>query len=353
MLPQSFTYLNQFPLTVNHKIDYQQLPLPGNKEHAPKITSVLPQNRTELLLIYLWEKVLDIEPINISDDFFDLGGDSYKALSIIAELESLMGKQFSISLIFEQPTIAQLSAKLAKLGIHSEHSSLLNLVYDESKPVLFCIASGHGDIMRYSYLAKNLADEYAFYMLQPQLIKDDQQDLEVLVNEFVHQMLKTTQPPYRIAGFSIAGITALEVARSLKEKGYPTQPPILIDTIYPIAPGLAYWVFKWMTRYPQLVFWKNYKIHGRRQSLLYADRGLLTQLWAVSRHRIEQYPDDICLISSSVLQRFYKLFFRPWHNLIEGKIIHYICRGNHGSLFTKQHCAEFSKLICKCLQVSK
>lgn len=350
MLPQTFTYLNEFPLTANHKIDYQQLPLPDKNELSKSTVSALPKNSTESLLIYLWEKVLDTEPINNRDNFFDLGGDSFAALSIIVELESLMAQKLSISLIFEQPTISRLAEKLDELGLYSTHSSLLNLSFDQSKPAFFCIASGHGDIMRLANLAQNLAEHYTFYMLQPPLTENNQQDLNDLADEFVDKILMTALPPYRIAGFSIGGITALEVARKLNRLNHQIMPPILIDTIHPIAPKFVYGLFKLMSRHPQLIFWKRFKIHGRRQSVLYADRGLLTQLWAASNHHIENYPGAVCLITSTALQRFYKLFFQRWHGLIDGKIIHYICPGNHGSLFSKQHCTELSKLIQKCIK---
>ena len=46
----------------------------------------------ELQLTKIWEKILGIRPIGVKDNFFDLGGDSLRAVQLITQIEKVFGK---------------------------------------------------------------------------------------------------------------------------------------------------------------------------------------------------------------------------------------------------------------------
>jgi acyl carrier protein len=56
-----------------------------------------------------YRKVLDDPSVAADDDFFDLGGDSFQAIDIVAVLEEATGKQISAGVIFAFPTAAGLA----------------------------------------------------------------------------------------------------------------------------------------------------------------------------------------------------------------------------------------------------
>ena len=108
MLPTYMQQLESFPLTTNGKIDI--LALPGFKKMRVNIVSelALPRNALESQLASVWEQVLKVEQVGVSDNFFDLGGDSLLAIQIMAQINRL-GFAYSASDLFENQTIAELS----------------------------------------------------------------------------------------------------------------------------------------------------------------------------------------------------------------------------------------------------
>jgi acyl carrier protein len=58
----------------------------------------------------LWEEILDMRPIGVNDNFFDLGGHSLAGARIIGEIHRQRGIELPLRVLFESPTVAQLSA---------------------------------------------------------------------------------------------------------------------------------------------------------------------------------------------------------------------------------------------------
>ena len=75
MVPSFFVFLESLPLT-NGKLDRTRLPLPNHSRPRLDTRYVAPRNELERQLVALWEEVLDIRPIGVDDNFFDLGGHS-------------------------------------------------------------------------------------------------------------------------------------------------------------------------------------------------------------------------------------------------------------------------------------
>ena len=65
----------------------------------------------QLLLVSIFEKVLNTKPIGIHDNFFELGGDSLLAMSLNIELLEFTNK-VSYSDIFKFSTVAELEDKI-------------------------------------------------------------------------------------------------------------------------------------------------------------------------------------------------------------------------------------------------
>jgi acyl carrier protein len=56
-----------------------------------------------------YRQVLDDPSVSPDDDFFELGGDSFQAMGIMAALEETTGKQISAGVIFAFPTATGLA----------------------------------------------------------------------------------------------------------------------------------------------------------------------------------------------------------------------------------------------------
>lgn len=108
MIPSYFVILEKFPLTPNGKLDRNALPDPDEKEAAGK-EYVAPQTEIQKKLVRIWSEVLEVNKIGINDNFFQLGGHSLKAISIISKIYKEFNVEVSIMQIFSAPTIKELA----------------------------------------------------------------------------------------------------------------------------------------------------------------------------------------------------------------------------------------------------
>jgi amino acid adenylation domain-containing protein len=111
MIPASFNLLDRFPLMPNGKIDRRALPPPALR--ASRVSAGgTPRTLTERFVRSVWAEVLDVEDPGIHDNFFELGGHSLKATQVVSRLQQRYRKRLTLRHIFNQPTIAELAAKL-------------------------------------------------------------------------------------------------------------------------------------------------------------------------------------------------------------------------------------------------
>jgi acyl carrier protein len=75
---------------------------------------VAPRNEIEAMIEEIWEKLLGIEKIGVQDDFFALGGDSLLGIQVISRLREVFPVDMSPAMLFERPTIAELSNELVE-----------------------------------------------------------------------------------------------------------------------------------------------------------------------------------------------------------------------------------------------
>jgi acyl carrier protein len=104
--------LDSFPLTSNGKIDRKALLVPENEKQF--IDFIEPRTEIEGLVAQTWREVLKKERIGIQDNFFELGGHSLLATQIVANLRDVFEREVPLSLLFNAPTVADLSSEIAQ-----------------------------------------------------------------------------------------------------------------------------------------------------------------------------------------------------------------------------------------------
>jgi hypothetical protein len=115
MVPSGFVLVNGFPRTSSGKLDRSALPAPDRQSPETPSTYVAPRSAMERLLAGIWTEVLDVEHMGAHDDFFALGGHSLLATRVIARLETALGVELPVRLLFEAPTIAGLARRLVAM----------------------------------------------------------------------------------------------------------------------------------------------------------------------------------------------------------------------------------------------
>ncbi|MCR5026154.1 MAG: amino acid adenylation domain-containing protein, partial [Methanobrevibacter sp.] len=85
MIPSYVIRLNEIPLNVNGKVDKSKLPeVNPDSLHTQYVA---PTTETEKIIVEAFETVFDLNKLGIYDDFISLGGDSIKAIRLLAILQ--------------------------------------------------------------------------------------------------------------------------------------------------------------------------------------------------------------------------------------------------------------------------
>ena len=113
MIPSYFIQLEKMPLTANYKIDRKKLPIIDKTTLISEVPYVMPSSTTEKKMVFIWQEILGIDrKIGIKDNFFELGGHSLKATRLITEIYKHFQVEINISLLFDAPTLADLSNEI-------------------------------------------------------------------------------------------------------------------------------------------------------------------------------------------------------------------------------------------------
>ncbi|WP_419799278.1 MAG: amino acid adenylation domain-containing protein [Terasakiella sp.] len=114
MIPAHFFHLKELPVNKSGKIDRKTLAHMNAETIEAKTAFTAPQTEEQRLLCDMLSDILGRDQISITDNFFYLGGDSIKALQIVARLHQ---KQYKLDVrdLFNHPIIADLALKLCKI----------------------------------------------------------------------------------------------------------------------------------------------------------------------------------------------------------------------------------------------
>ena len=119
MLPHIFTHLDEMPLTSSGKINRKALPEVDLYAIDTDVEYVAPVTEQEKILASAIEATLGIDKVGVMDNFFDIGGDSLKAIELISRLEK-RGYHTDTKTIFDCDTVKELAEKLITAQNHQE-----------------------------------------------------------------------------------------------------------------------------------------------------------------------------------------------------------------------------------------
>ncbi|MBL3658743.1 non-ribosomal peptide synthetase/type I polyketide synthase [Fulvivirga sediminis] len=111
MLPAYYVFMDEIPLTPNGKLNRNLLPEPGKVINTGNIYQE-PITKMEVLLMPVWYENLKVDKASINDNYFDLGGDSFRATFLITEIEKIAGHKVPLAQLFKTPTLKELAAHL-------------------------------------------------------------------------------------------------------------------------------------------------------------------------------------------------------------------------------------------------
>ena len=238
MVPATFVFLEALPLTANGKLDRHALPEPADL-HIEK-GALPPRDALETQLAAIWEKVLNMQPIGITDDFFQLGGHSLLAVRLITEIERTFGKRLPLSTLLEMSTVEKLAYKVRHETAPVNWGPLIAIQLQGNGPPFFGVHGSNGNVLFFRRFSQLLGKKRPFYGVQGQGL-DGKPMTRTSVEEIAAYYLEKIREvqshgPYLLGGFSFGGVAAYEIARRLAAMGEEIALLMLFDTDNPAEP---------------------------------------------------------------------------------------------------------------------
>ncbi|NOG44269.1 MAG: amino acid adenylation domain-containing protein [Calditrichaeota bacterium] len=125
MIPAFFTFLDEFPLTPNGKINLKALPKPEVERDSLNTEFIDATSDAEKILVQIWKEVLSADKIGINDNFFELGGDSILSIQVIARAKSA-GINITPKNLFDAPTISGLAALAGEIKVINAQQGMVS-----------------------------------------------------------------------------------------------------------------------------------------------------------------------------------------------------------------------------------
>jgi amino acid adenylation domain-containing protein len=281
MVPWAFVELSRLPVTVNGKVDRQALPAPRRSDLLPGTRgSVAARDDLEARLVEIWEEVLGVRPIGVTDDFFLLGGDSLRVVDLITRLEKAFGRTLPDTALFSAPTVEQLAAALREGGAQRSWPRVAVIQPRGEPPPFFCV---NGSPL-FRPLAYRLGFEQPFLGLpSPAEALPPPFTLEQVAACYVKTIREVqARGPYFIGGWSNGGAVAYEIAQQLQSQKEEVALLALFDAVNP--------TYKTTPRQPMV-----------RQAQLYRHR--LKTRWGILRQgKFRQVPGYVAATCAEFLR---------------------------------------------------
>ena len=227
----------------------------------PGISSryVAPRSELEQAIAELWGASLGVARLGVDDDFFELGGSSLLAVRLAARLGERLGLQLDPHLLLGAPTVASLAAALAPLlpvpaapadeappasasrpvkAAGAKASCLVTLqAGDSARPPLFLVHPAGGHVYVFRALAGELPAAQPVVGIRAWGLEAGEEPaatIEEMASRYLEEV-KRRQPsgPYLLAGSSMGGMVAFEMARRLSATAEEVALLALLDTFGP------------------------------------------------------------------------------------------------------------------------
>jgi thioesterase domain-containing protein len=150
-----------------------------------------------------------------------------------------MGVELSVRTLFETPTVAGLTQRLAPGSTHDALGIIAPIRTQGSRPPFFCIHPQSGLSWAYSPLARYMPTDYPLYGLQARGLDGTEpphQSVQDMAADYIKEIRSIQESgPYHLLGWSLGGNIAQEMAVQLQDQGEQVAALVIMDA-YPEGP---------------------------------------------------------------------------------------------------------------------
>ncbi|WP_426123573.1 amino acid adenylation domain-containing protein [Pseudomonas sp. PSPC2-3] len=218
MVPAQWVVLDRMPLSPNGKLDRKALPAPDASVHQRHF--VAPSNPLEHTVVLAWREVLGLEQVGVEDNFFELGGHSLLVLMLKERIRKATGVELSVSQLMLNPTVA---GQVACVNGQAGNSLIVRLNSQTRGTPLYLFHPSYGSVHCYKAIALALREQRPVMGVICRALAEEGSEVPAwheMVEDYTAQLL-TAQPEgaFRLAGWSLGGNLAMEVAHGLEQAG--------------------------------------------------------------------------------------------------------------------------------------
>jgi len=399
MIPSTFIKMEKFPLTPNGKVDRKSLPSPLEVSPQTEKINIAPQTELEEKLLRIWSEVLHLKSIGTNENFFDIGGHSMIAVTLMVKIEKELGVRLPLATLFEQSNIHDMAELLENMVTPPKWGSLVPIKPKGNKRPLYLVHGAGLNLLLYNTIVSHLDPDQPVYGLQAKGLDGEDEPLDTLQEiaaYYISEIISVdASGTYALAGFSMGGQIAYEMARQLLEMGKKISFLGVFDTVsynvsdkhLPIFKRYFYrtdrlfhqiiWTLNTFFKKPgkekhefaasklnslkQKITKADYKIQpegvsqGKRSELpKYLHKVHQANYRAMENYILPVYPGKLYLFRA-MDQKFYikDPVTYGWDEYAKGGVIVLDIPGEHSRIFAPPNDKIFSELLQRCLNESE
>ncbi len=202
-----------------------------------------PANDVELEMVALWEEVLHLRPVSMDARFFDIGGTSLHAVTLIERVSKTLNYRIPASHFLGNPTPRTCTDLL--LNSTNKAAPVKCLVPlnnaargNTSEPALYCLHSAGGHAMFYREFAQRLPQQMPCFALQPKGLDGREaphHSVEDMARHYIAEIkARNSNGPYHLLCYCMSGALILEMAQQLEAQGLQVGHLVIVDAPSPI-----------------------------------------------------------------------------------------------------------------------
>jgi amino acid adenylation domain-containing protein len=368
MIPTSIIQYDEFPATINGKIDTKALfsdYVKSLNDNMLKNIKIKPGKDLHFVtpvyeIIYnIWSEALKMKDISLTDNFFEIGGNSLLAISVFLKIKSAFNVELDLKVFFASPRILDLGEviEITKQKMvdnkPDEFSNIMHFNIGGNKTPVFLVHLDNGNYIISDHLGPD-QPVYGFFHPGSEGEAIRYQNVNQMAKAYLDNVLALNPAgPFYLIGFSFGGVLAFEMAVQLQKAGHEVPFLVLIDSLSPLAWKPIKWqsnffkimrknilgpLRRWLEREIKLIICKSYILTKnpipikQRKFYIYQKYKKLTK-----RYKPNKFNGGILLFRANDNNSFFK--YLGWETLVENvKMIS--LEANHTTIFDNKKSVE-------------
>ena len=202
-----------------------------------------PESPTEARIAAVWQDILRVDRVGVTEDWFALGGTSLSSVFLFVRLAEELGKKLPLSTIVEANTVRALAERFDG-GATTSDKRILPMRVGAGGPTLFLVHDGDGETLLYRNLAARLPEGWSVMAIKPVTAENlplAATRIEDMAARYIEEV-RAVQPqgPYFLGGMCAGGTIAFEMGRQLESSDQTVGAVVIMDAAAPGAKRNAF-----------------------------------------------------------------------------------------------------------------